>query len=241
MRRRHPSEYSARVESQDIRVKAVWSDEERYCIALHHISLGESDLISNASIARALHERHPSRSVESFKKLLTNAKYRAILDSLRLSQETPLGGSQSSAIGGYTPGTDREERESALVPKSSGSHISLVGPTSVDSRAILLDQDRDEETPVEMETFHQPSQSRASLPTKGLTNPGAETHVDSSCPAVLEGPRDTSSSTCTDGKGAISNLSVEAELYDSLCRSVRSQANDLSTVASLCKCSTRTP
>ena len=46
------------------------------------IDNNEKEILNHSSsyVARALHEIRPSRSVQSFKKLLTNATYRAILD-----------------------------------------------------------------------------------------------------------------------------------------------------------------
>ena len=77
MRHKHPS-----VTTLKLRLKTLgWSDEERYSIAVKQLAPGASEsLNTRAGLSRAMHEIHPSRSVDSFKLLLTSESYLAIVD-----------------------------------------------------------------------------------------------------------------------------------------------------------------
>ena len=85
MHSKHVKEHSELVEAQDqTRVKARWSEEERFVVASRQVELGLSeDTMARAEIVRKLHDEFPNRSVESLKKLLVHKSYVDKLNALR--------------------------------------------------------------------------------------------------------------------------------------------------------------
>ena len=87
LRLAHASEWNLGLESREEERKLVrWSDEELHVVCRHYqkllISGKVCEVSSPATASRLLNEVHPSRSIESFKKLLASQRFKRYLSQL---------------------------------------------------------------------------------------------------------------------------------------------------------------
>ena len=171
-----------------------------------------------------MHEVHPSRSVDSFKLLLTSESYLAIVDRLWNSAKPQVGNTcLTCAKNSYTCESsvkvepdDRPERSGMTDQKGSLNTEGSVNLTL--PMELCTKQDRGGATIDSLVTVSQPLQTGVSSPTKDLLDHCVTTPEVSSCPAVLtRDPHDLKchlGEICHREQPGISALpDIEEELY----------------------------